>query len=225
MGIMENIIKLRMLSNMTQEEFAKIADVSRAAVSLWEIGHSEPRMGAIQRLADYFGIRKANIIEDSGMEGATVGADGKIIAPMIPAGMSSFVDVPLYGSIAAGTPIEMESVEGFIAIPERMHNRYPDAFLLAVQGESMNRRLPNGSYALVNPASDVVDGRVYAVCVNGYDATIKRVRMLNNGVELVPDSTDPTFRPRVYDYGEEGTDTVTVIGEVVWCVFPYDYDF
>lgn len=225
MGITENIVKLRSLSNMTQEEFAKIADVSRAAVSLWEIGHSEPRMGAVQRLADHFGIRKANIIEDGGMDGATVGADGRIVAPMISARTSTFVDVPLYGSIAAGTPVEMEAVEGFIAIPDRMHRRYPDAFLLAVQGESMNRRLPNGSYALVNPTSDVVDGRVYAVCVNGYDATIKRVRILNNGFELVPDSTDPTFRPKVYDYGEEGTDTITIIGEVVWCVFPYDYDF
>lgn len=29
----------------------------------------------------------------------------------------------------------------------------------------------------------------------------------------------------VYDYGVEGTDTITVIGEVAWCVYPYDCDF
>lgn len=78
MGIQENVVRLRKVSGLTQEELAEIADVTRAAVSLWEIGRSEPRMGAIQRLADYFGIKKANIIEDGGMDGAYLAFDGSI---------------------------------------------------------------------------------------------------------------------------------------------------
>ena len=61
--------------------------------------------------------------------------------------------------------------------------------------------------------------------MNGYDATIKRVRKLENGFELSPDSTDPTFRPTIYDYGVDGTDRVTVIGRVVYYVLPYDWEF
>ncbi len=34
--------------------------------------------------------------------------------------------------------------------------------------------------------------KAYAVCVNGFDATIKRVKPLSNGYELIPDSIDPT---------------------------------
>lgn len=78
MSIQENVVRLREVSGLTQEELAEIADVTRAAVSLWEIGRSEPRMGAIQRLADYFGIKKANIIEDGGMSGAYLAFDGSI---------------------------------------------------------------------------------------------------------------------------------------------------
>ena len=90
----------------------------------------------------------------------------------------------------------------------------------------MNRVLPNGSYALIDPCEDVTaDNKPYAVCVNGYSATIKRVRKLANGFELAPDSTDPTYKPVVYDYGEEGTETITVIGRVVWYCVPFDWEF
>ncbi len=68
MAIRENIIKLREMNQITQEQLAEIAGVSRGAVSQWEGGFSEPRMGAIQRMADYFNISKSNIIEDGGMD-------------------------------------------------------------------------------------------------------------------------------------------------------------
>lgn len=76
MGVKENIIRLRKLTGVTQEELGKIAGVSRSAVSLWEIGDSEPRMGSVQSIADYFHIRKANIIEDGGMDNMSVSANG-----------------------------------------------------------------------------------------------------------------------------------------------------
>ncbi len=65
MGIRENIINLRKRNGLTQDELAKIAGVSRGAVSQWEGGFSEPRMGAVQKMADYFGIKKSDLIEDS----------------------------------------------------------------------------------------------------------------------------------------------------------------
>ncbi|MGN8819698.1 helix-turn-helix transcriptional regulator [Atopobiaceae bacterium HCP3S3_A4] len=69
-----NMSKLRQLSGMTQEDFARIADVSRGAVAQWERGFAEPRMGNIQRLSDYFRIPKAWIIEDGGMDGVRIAA-------------------------------------------------------------------------------------------------------------------------------------------------------
>lgn len=139
---------------------------------------------------------------------------------------SEFVDVPLLGSIAAGTPIEMIETDRSHPVPAKVMEQYPNAKLLEVKGNSMNKILPNGSYALVDPCDDVErDNQPYAICVNGYDATIKRVHKLDNGFELVPDSTDPTFKPKVYDYGEEGTETITIIGRVVYHVLPYDWSY
>lgn len=63
MSISKNIKTLREEHNLSQKEFGKIAGVSDKAVSTWENGTKIPRMGAIQKLSDYFGISKSAIIE------------------------------------------------------------------------------------------------------------------------------------------------------------------
>jgi repressor LexA len=136
-----------------------------------------------------------------------------------------FVYVPLFGRIAAGEPLYMDKVDNHVLTPKELTRKYPHAFFLTIDGESMNRVLPNGCYALVNPdEKQIIDGVAYAVCVNGYDATVKRVRQLENGVELVPDSTDPTFHPMVYDHTVAGTESITIIGRVVWYTVPFDFE-
>ena len=134
--------------------------------------------------------------------------------------------VPIYGNIAAGKPLYMEEVKDHLPVPSEVMTKHKKAFLLKVKGESMNNVLPNGCFALVDPQrkEPVINGRAYAVCVNGDSATIKRIVKLENGFELDPDSKDPTFKPTVYDYGVEGTEEITVIGEVVWYMVPFDFE-
>lgn len=215
----DNINAIRIHYGLSQEELAEATGVSQTTVSAWECGQSTPRKAnALKIMAAIPGITFDDIMsEDRGYaRRATVNGDGS-------ASGSSWVETPLYGSIAAGTPIEMMPVEETFVIPLPLQERYPNAFLLRVRGESMNRVIPNGSYALVDPTSEVVNGKAYAVAVNGYDATIKRVHTLANGIELQPDSTDPTMRPMVFDYADPDAETVTVIGRVVWYVLPFDY--
>lgn len=65
MSISENIKNLRMQYGLTQSELGEIAGVSDKAVSTWENGTAEPRMGAIQRIAEHFHISKGSLIDDS----------------------------------------------------------------------------------------------------------------------------------------------------------------
>ena len=64
MSIAENIKQLREKYNLTQAELGEIAGVSDKAVSTWENGTAEPRMGAIQKIAEYFNITKGSIVDD-----------------------------------------------------------------------------------------------------------------------------------------------------------------
>ena len=72
MGISENIKLLREQYGLSQKELGQIAGVSDKAVSTWEQGIKEPRMGAIQKIADHFGIQNSNIIEDNGLQSQSV---------------------------------------------------------------------------------------------------------------------------------------------------------
>lgn len=200
------------------------------------------RYGGVPKLAEETGVPASSIysVLRAGISGGSISTVIPVLAALgidsnwiiknrlIEVGKdpNEFVDLPLYGAIAAGTPIEMIEVEGTHPVPKKVADQYPESFLLEVKGESMNRILPNGCYALVDPCEDVDhDGKPYAVCVNGFDATIKRVRKLNNGFQLVPDSTDPTYAAETYNYNEPGTETITIIGRVVYYVLPFDWGF
>lgn len=63
MTISKNIKSIREQHNLSQKELALIAGVSEQAVSTWETGIREPRMGAIQKIADHFGLKKSDIID------------------------------------------------------------------------------------------------------------------------------------------------------------------
>jgi len=65
MSIGANIRRLRSEHNLSQKELAQIAGVTDKAVSTWETGKKDPRMGAIEKIASHFGIRKSAIIEDT----------------------------------------------------------------------------------------------------------------------------------------------------------------
>lgn len=65
MSIGENIKNLRLKYNLSQKDLALIAGVTDKAVSTWEKGVKEPRMGTVQKIADHFGIRKSDLIEDN----------------------------------------------------------------------------------------------------------------------------------------------------------------
>lgn len=63
-GTGRNIRLLRESRDMTQADIAKIAGVTDKAVSTWEKGIKEPRMGALTRIAEYFRVTPSMIIDD-----------------------------------------------------------------------------------------------------------------------------------------------------------------
>ena len=204
------IAEARIAKGWTQTDLAKQIGTTQQQIARYESGENDVKSSVLVKMSKAMGVTISYLL---GMENASLPN-------------TSTVDVPLYGAIAAGTPIEMMEVEDTQPVPVRVHEKYPDAFLLKVEGESMNRCLPNGCYALVDPCREVeVNGAPYAVCVNGYDATIKRVKKLSNGFELVPDSTDPTYATKTFNYNEPDTQTITVIGKVVYYVLPFDWEF
>ena len=57
MNISKNIKAIREHAGLSQSEFANMLDVSDKAVSTWENGRREPRMGVIQKIAGAFDLQ------------------------------------------------------------------------------------------------------------------------------------------------------------------------
>ena len=221
-AIGDNIKRLRLITNLTQAQLAHIAGVTENAISKWETGRVMPRMGPIERICACYGINKLKLIEEGGLDGMKLSQDGRIVGKS----NDDQNSVPLYGSVAAGTPAEMLTVEEYVQIPRELRIKYPDAFLLRVSGQSMNLDFQDGSLVLVDPCPTIdFDNWPYVVAINGSTATVKRVHKLSNGIELIPNSTDPTFRSRVFDYADDDGDVVTVIGRVVWDCKPVHWSY
>ena len=215
----DNIHAIRTNFGLSQTKLAEIAEVSQTAVSSWECGQNVPRFGNAVRIVETLpGLKMDDIYSE------VLGYARRVLQQPSHESGALFGYAPLYGSIAAGAPLEMLETHEAHPVPLALMERYPKAFYLKVKGESMNKCLPNGSYALVCPTSEVLDGAIYAVIMGASEATVKRVRKLNNGISLVPESNDSTFRTQVFDYSEGNNETLSVIGRVVWFCMPFDYE-
>lgn len=112
-----------------------------------------------------------------------------------------FYMCPVYGRISAGQPNwATECIEGRIPIdPELMGIVNPEEhYFLRVNGESMNKVIRNGAFALIHKQDYVENGEIAVVLVNGYNATLKRFSKEGDIIVLTPESTDDSFKQQIY---------------------------
>ena len=199
-------------SRLTQKEVSAKTGIPLGTIRRWEQGQNDPDLNSLIQLIKLYGVSLESILE------IEVAGDNSVNRNR----NSRMTSAPLLSRITATASIEAITSDETYDIPSDIYERFPQAFLLKVEDDSMNRVLPNGCYALINPCQEASKSmKAYAVCVNGFDATVKRVKPLSNGYELIPDSIDPTYRPQIFDFNEIDTQSVSIIGEVVWYLVPF----
>jgi repressor LexA len=105
-----------------------------------------------------------------------------------------YVEIPLVGVVAAGTPIMAEeNFEGTIPIHESMIKKNRKYFALKVRGDSMSGAgILDGDTAVIEKTSVVRNGEIAVTWVNNA-VTLKRVFKENNRVRL--QAENPAFPP------------------------------
>lgn len=183
-------------NNMKQSDLAEILKVSESTVGKWILMKSIPRMGIIQKLSDYFNIPKSYFLEES----TTYHAKG--------------VRIPVLGRVAAGIPIEaITDVDDWEEIPESMA-KTGEYFALRITGNSMEPRMLDGDVVIVKRQSDVDNGDVAVVLVNGNDATVKQITKSETGLTLIGWNL-AAYTPRTYNKKECRELPVSILGKVV----------
>jgi len=213
MGLGERIKHLREKRNLTQKDFAEILKIGRSTVSQYESNSRAPDNETLKLIAEYFCTSTDYLLGRTNIEDAEFYRPNKVSEiktnyNTTPLGRT--VKIPLLGIIPAGKPLFAEdNIIDYIDTPiERVSNG--EYFYLQVQGNSMiNARIHDGDQVLIYKQSDVENGEIAAVRLNGYDATLKRVKKMDNNIVLYPENSeyDPIFV-------KEGED-IEIIGKVV----------
>jgi repressor LexA len=97
------------------------------------------------------------------------------------------VELPLLGSVAAGSPIEEMTTDQTVTVPESFVGR-GSHYVLRVKGNSMiDEQIRDGDYVVVKERSAADNGEMVIALVDGQAATVKRFFKERDGrVRLQP---------------------------------------
>ena len=125
------------------------------------------------------------------------------------------LELPLLGTIAAGSPLEAVRGDATIAVPADMLRRGTSGYVLRVRGDSMmDEGIRDGDLVVVESRQAARDGETVVALVDGHEATLKKLYRENGIVRLQP--ANPAVRPLVLD-----ADRVQVQGVVTGVIRKY----
>ena len=185
--------------NKTQKEVADAISVSPQTFNTWCQGIAIPRMGKVQKLADYFHIEKSDLIDERNETISKTKRQG--------------IAINIYGRVAAGIPIEMiEDIVDTEEISEDMA-KTGEYFGLIIKGNSMLPNICDGDIVIIRCQEDAENGDTVIATVNGNDATCKRLRKYKDGIELI--SNNPSYDPMYFSNQDVAEKPVKILGKVV----------
>ena len=183
---MNNLKAARKAKKLTQIEVANAIGLSQSSYSYWENNDAKIESSALSKLADMFGVTVDYLI------GASDNPQNSI-------------SVPVLGAVPAGIPLEaIEDVLDWEEIPAS----------LRVTGDSMWPDYLEDDVVIVRKSPTCESGDVCVVYVNGYDATLKQVKIQEDGsLTLIP--KNQSYPPRTFSPQEIRELPVSIAGIVV----------
>lgn len=188
---------LRLNQGLSQKVIADYLGCSTVVYSRYETGSREPSMDTLTRLADYFNVSidyltgKSDIPRNGGV-----------------------VRIPVVGHVVAGIPTSaIEDIIDWEEIDEEMARR-GDYIGLRVKGDSMYPEIKDGDIAIIRRQDTIETGDIAVVFVNGDDATIKKVKKMDDGIMLIGFNTS-VYEPHFYNRDEIVDLPVKIYGKLV----------
>ena len=184
---------IRYLGNTPQNEVAKAINVSPQTFNTWCQGIAIPRIGKLQKLADYFGINKSDLLEDK----RTLST------------LDNRNRIPVLGRVAAGIPIDaIEEVIDYEEIDDKLAST-GEFFGLKIKGDSMTPRICDGDVVIVRKQEVADSGDIVIATINGDDAVCKR--LLIYGTAILLRSNNPIYE----DIDVTGREDFKIVGKVI----------
>ncbi len=135
--------------------------------------------------------------------------------------LSSMLNLPLYGRIAAGTPIEaISDMQGHVEVPASLISGIKghisaEHYVLEVAGDSMiEAGIMNGDHVVIRRTDTADNGAIVVALIDNHEATLKYLERRKDGIALVP--ANANYETRFLE-----PDRVKVQGKLVGLVRRY----
>ncbi|MDR3441024.1 transcriptional repressor LexA [Telmatospirillum sp.] len=128
-------------------------------------------------------------------------------APM--GGAADAIDLPLYGKIAAGTPIEaLRDYSNKISVPAALLGT-GEHYALTIEGDSMiDAGILDGDVVVLRRCDTAENGTIVVALIDDHEATLKRLRRKGASIALEP--ANQKYETRIF-----GPDRVRVQGRLI----------
>jgi repressor LexA len=179
---------------------SKATGIKTSTLTAWKKGTYTPKADKLQQIADFFGVS---------FEYLTTGSD-----PTVYMVKPDVVRVPVLGRVAAGIPLKaITDITDYEEISPAMLKGDSEYYGLEIKGKSMEPRIREGDHIIFRAQNDAETGDIVVVMVNGEDATCKKLRKYDHGIDLI--SLNPVYEPMYFSNEQIEQLPVTIIGKVV----------
>jgi repressor LexA len=137
-------------------------------------------------------------------------------APRTATAAAGVTQIPLYGKIAAGTPIAaLRDNSRTVEVPAMLMGSSGDHYALEVAGDSMiEAGIHDGDTVIIQRSDSADSGTIVVALVDNEEVTLKRLRRRGQSIALEP--ANPAYETRIC-----GPDQVTVQGRLVGLIRRY----
>tara|TARA_B100001142_G_scaffold66043_1_gene65678 strand:- start:211 stop:837 length:627 start_codon:yes stop_codon:yes gene_type:complete len=112
--------------------------------------------------------------------------------------INKIIEIPLYGKIAAGTPIEaISNASSYIPTPTNMVNK-GEHYALEISGESMiGSGINDKDIAIIKRTTIANNGQIVVALIDKTEATLKKFKKTSSKIVLIP--SNDLYQAQSYD--------------------------
>lgn len=206
--IKNKLRQLRKDHGYNQEDVAFKLGMSTSAYGYYEQGKTTPPLAKLKMLASIYNV---SISELTGEPKDTL----EFIAQSIPTHTYPYID----NYVSAGKPTTISGMENLprIQVPDELVGSYAGSnklFFLKVNGESMNKVIPNDSVIGIieyDSVYDLKNGDIVVYSTQDSEYAVKYFYRDGDKLIFRPASTNPNYYDTIFDI----KDNIKIIGKVV----------
>lgn len=193
---------------------------TKSTLKRYEDGESRIELDILQLICEKLDVNYKEIIDiaKKNISNESITQIGKIV-------FDDYFPLHYSTNLSAGTLEELldSDPDAVVYVPIKFQNMKKRLHAFKVNGTSMNNVIEDGSIVItedINHLNSIKDGTIVVAFIDG-QATVKRFYLNDKSITLMPDSTDKSHMPIMFNTEDK---QISIIGRVIWHMNPDDIE-